>query len=188
MFPELVKLHDYIGWSATRWVTPQLSASAEHLSDQMVMVLGLAGEAAEVAEVVDAWAEDGVPAWSAIQKELGDVLYYWARLCHEFGYRPSLPFMANQVPSAEQHIAPPLRESLRLVAATGSVTEVFKKYVRDGQLNREKFEAGMGNVLTAWLTTCRQAGFSFEDVLSANREKVDGRAARGTTRGSGNDR
>jgi NTP pyrophosphatase (non-canonical NTP hydrolase) len=53
--------------------------------------LGLCGEAGEVAEKVKKLVRDGdaVPTdefRAAIKKELGDVLWYLAQMCHEMGF------------------------------------------------------------------------------------------------------
>lgn len=43
-------------------------------------ILGLVGEAGEVAEKIKKYIRDGVIDMDAIQKELGDVMFYWVAL------------------------------------------------------------------------------------------------------------
>lgn len=78
-------LDSYAEWTDEVWVTP--SDSPHTLS---LKVLGLAGETGEVVELVKKYLRDGTPIDQAnLAKELGDVLYYWARMCRHFGILPS---------------------------------------------------------------------------------------------------
>lgn len=47
--------------------------------------LGLAGEAGEVAEKIKKFFRDGALDHEAIQKELGDVIFYWVALSNALG-------------------------------------------------------------------------------------------------------
>lgn len=62
--------------------------------------LGLAGETGEVADIIkkiirddDGKINDEVR--EKLFKELGDVAWYWARLCKEFGFDPGAVLSAN---------------------------------------------------------------------------------------------
>ena len=54
-----------------------------------IMSMGLAGETGEVLEKVKKLFRDGTYDEANIKKELGDVVFYWARLCKYFGFQPS---------------------------------------------------------------------------------------------------
>lgn len=183
--PSCLSIDRYIEWAATRWVEPQLSLQTPRLNHHLVMGLGLVGETAEVADVIEAWARTDKCDEHSLLKELGDVIYYWARLSQEFGLAvrteaaPSFVFLQDEAP---------VLPALRLVKASGQIAELLKKYVRDGALDREKLQAAMFNVHDTWRTLCSASGLSWQDVLNANQAKVEGRAARGTTRGSGDNR
>lgn len=54
-----------------------------------IMTLGLAGETGEVMELLKKRIRDGKFDKQALIKELGDVAYYWARICKHFEVYPS---------------------------------------------------------------------------------------------------
>jgi NTP pyrophosphatase (non-canonical NTP hydrolase) len=54
-----------------------------------IMALGLTGETGEVAELLKKLLRDGKLDLEHLRKELGDVAYYWARICLAFGFKPS---------------------------------------------------------------------------------------------------
>lgn len=60
-----------------------------------IMGLGLAGESGETLEKVKKYIRDGTLDIENIKKELGDVAYYWARLCRFFDLQPSEVLQAN---------------------------------------------------------------------------------------------
>ena len=65
--------------------------SSEQSSDAHLAILGLSlvGDAGEVAEVLKQRLRDGVLDRDRLAHELGDVIYYWARLCAVAGIAPS---------------------------------------------------------------------------------------------------
>ena len=77
----------YAAWAAEIPVgTPPLKDGAELLS---YLCLGLTGEAGEVADIVKRRLRDGQWSADAAADELGDVAYYFARLCAAIGRKPS---------------------------------------------------------------------------------------------------
>lgn len=61
----------------------------------MIMTMGLAGEVGEVMEILKKRVRDGNFDDRALEKELGDVAYYWARLCKFFEMEPSEVLQTN---------------------------------------------------------------------------------------------
>ncbi|AUC61533.1 hypothetical protein AA637_10365 [Cyanobacterium sp. HL-69] len=62
------------------------------------LTLGLASEAGEVSGVVKKYIRKDFPlekAQEKLTKELGDVFWYWARLCDELGLNPEEVMEAN---------------------------------------------------------------------------------------------
>ena len=72
-----------------------------------------------------------------------------------------------------------------LSGETGEVMEWIKKYVRDGSDDRSLLLKEFGDVQYYLYMLARRFGFSVNDVVAANVEKLKGRVDRGTQRGSG---
>lgn len=183
----------YQVWARSRWAPARLAKSAPEIADLSVMALGLAGEAAEVGQVVERWALTGDCDQQRLTKELGDVLFYWARLADHLkaSVAPEMVRIgggSDGVPRMPpQHNAPVL-EALALMSSAGSVAELVKKYIRDGHYDSQAFSAGLAKVFCAWSELCARSGLSCEQVLTANVQKLEDRAQRGTVRGSGDER
>jgi len=82
---------------------------------------------------------------------------------------------------------------LGLVGEAGEVAEKFKKVYRDNQsqLGPEQLHdisRELGDVLWYIQALCHYLGLSLEDVAQGNLDKVLDRKARGTSRGSGDNR
>ena len=59
-------------------------------------ILGLCGESGELADAIKKWRFHNHDLdLSNIQKELGDVMYYWVMLCHYFNLDPNDILTAN---------------------------------------------------------------------------------------------
>lgn len=63
--------------------------------DFRIMELGLPGEVGEVLELLKKNVRDGVLDKANLKKELGDVIYYWTRICTAYGFVPSEVIAAN---------------------------------------------------------------------------------------------
>lgn len=70
----------------------------------------------------------------------------------------------------------------------GEVLEKLKKYVRDGELDKEKLKKELGDVLYYLCRIAREFDMQPSEVVQSVVEKVIGREQRGTRRGSGDDR
>lgn len=190
MFSPLF-LSQHRQWTVSRWVLPLLQKPAEEVADIGVMALGLCGEVAEVADVIEQWAASGICDTPNLTKELGDVFFYWSRLSERFALSSEgLPLLTTPEDTCRGCAAkkPPVLEALRLTRAAGLASESVKKYLRDAELNQAKLTSGMHDLFRAWLDVCQAAGLDPIQVVTANREKVEGRVARGTQRGSGDNR
>lgn len=71
---------------------------------------------------------------------------------------------------------------------TGEVLEKIKKFVRDGTWDRDLVIKELGDVAFYWARICRHFDIQPSEVLQANIDKLEGRRARGTMRGSGDTR
>jgi NTP pyrophosphatase (non-canonical NTP hydrolase) len=81
-----MEIDAYARWAAaTGGVRPQDSQDPRELS---YLGLGLVGEAGEVAGEIKKLLRDGRLDPARLADELGDVVYYWARLCVAVGIAP----------------------------------------------------------------------------------------------------
>jgi NTP pyrophosphatase (non-canonical NTP hydrolase) len=79
-------------WFSSKSKTKKLTAR-----DHSIMNLGLPGEVGEVLELLKKNIRDGGKLdKEALKKELGDVAYYWARICSAHGFKPSEVLKANK--------------------------------------------------------------------------------------------
>lgn len=74
------------------------------------------------------------------------------------------------------------------IAATGKVLERIKKHLRDAPLDREELLKELGDVVYYAVRLAQFFKFKPSDILNANIFKLEGRIARGTQRGSGDNR
>ncbi|MBM3602124.1 MAG: pyrophosphatase [Alphaproteobacteria bacterium] len=82
-------IEEYAAWAAA--ITPARVGTAANSEERLIcyLALGLAGEAGEIADHLkkclrdDAWDKD------RLAHELGDLIYYWTRLCVATGLQPS---------------------------------------------------------------------------------------------------
>lgn len=86
-------IDSYATWTEQLWFISGPRKLAE--KDFTVMGFGLAGETGEVMEILKKRVRDGQLDLDRLTKELGDVAYYWARICKAFGLKPSAVLAAN---------------------------------------------------------------------------------------------
>lgn len=192
----------YSRWCQGIWIGAPLAVSDFTERDITVMSLGLGGEVGEVMELVE-MAGTGKIERSSATKELGDVIYYWSMLCRALDLDPwqcwqsALPDGA-ELPRGVDRAAecmvehamnchPPIT-AVSLSARCGNVLEQLKKRVRDDTFDPEKFSLAMGRMAMAWCVMVGRFGLTASQLLRANIDKIEDRAARGVLRGSGNER
>jgi NTP pyrophosphatase (non-canonical NTP hydrolase) len=88
-----MNLDDYSEWAETAWFSSGSNEFGER--DLTIMGFGLAGETGEVMEILKKRIRDGYFDSEHLKKELGDVIYYWVRICKAFGLRPTDVLQAN---------------------------------------------------------------------------------------------
>ena len=80
-------IDDYAAWARQSGPEPTTADSPDtHLS---ILAFSLMGDASEVGEIVKRRLRDGTLDRDRLAYELGDVIYYWARLCAVSGHAPS---------------------------------------------------------------------------------------------------
>lgn len=83
--------------------------------------------------------------------------------------------------------------ALGLTGEAGEVADKVKKILRDkngemGEQDKIAIKKELGDCLWYITASAMELGFTLEDVISANIEKMQGRRERGTLSGSGDDR
>lgn len=78
--------------------------------------------------------------------------------------------------------------SLGLAEEAGEVLSILKKRVRDNTFDVGNFKKEMGDVLYYWIMLCHAFEVDPIEVMTINRDKLESRLARGTLKGSGDDR
>jgi len=90
---ETTNIDRYAEWAEGLWFASGSREFGER--DYAIASLGLAGEVGEVMELLKKRVRDGNFDVEGFTKEMGDVIYYWSRLCLMFGVRPSDVLAAN---------------------------------------------------------------------------------------------
>ena len=78
--------------------------------------------------------------------------------------------------------------SLGAAGETGEVIEHVKKFLRDGNLDLEALKLELGDMVYYWARLCKFFNLEPSEVIAANVRKLESRKARGTIRGSGDNR
>jgi NTP pyrophosphatase (non-canonical NTP hydrolase) len=90
-----MNLTEYADWTGERWLSKKDPDGGVSERDRTICTMGLAGEVGEVMELLKKRIRDGNLDETALAKELGDVLYYWARLCRMYGLEPQTVLETN---------------------------------------------------------------------------------------------
>lgn len=184
----LSDLDAFSQWTATLWFPKEGFLTT---NDYAVMGLGLSGETGEVMEAIEE-CQRAAEVSPGLVKELGDALYYWARILDAFKLR--LSFEEWIVMYSEVGFEQAVGHCSALTRATGQVSEVLKKLLRDGVSpeNEATFRAklldGLENYLRAWHFVVSALELDPLEVMRVNRQKLEDRNARGVMAGSGNHR
>jgi len=78
--------------------------------------------------------------------------------------------------------------ALGLAGETGEVSELLKKYIRDGLLDEKALAKELGDVLAYLSLVASYFGFTLEEIAEMNLNKLSKRESKGTLHGSGNER
>lgn len=183
----------YADWAHRIWQFHDRGLLTPQHAEELVLVLGLGGEASELLDELLGWTggtSAAVP--DNLVKELGDVMYNWVRVGQGLqldvvGWLSTPPAPVTEPDEADRH-ASALRWGSHLVVAAGAVLEVYKKALRDGPLDRAKAEAGMRDFLGPWFQLCHLLALVPAEVLRRSQAKLNARLAAGTLCGSGNER
>lgn len=143
--------------------------------------MGLAGEAAEVLEVIHQVSDHQPLDLNKLNKELGDVLWYIAELASTC----DLSLVDIVIPLPDRFISVPdwvirgrsqdllLESALTLMVQVGKTTDYLKKIVgHNHPTDKEKILQQIALCLRAVLDVCHNAKLSMSDVCDANIAKL----------------
>ena len=83
----------YAHWVEARRITPRV---AQVDAEVFITLAGMIGELGEVAEHLKKRVRDGKEIYEeAVTKEMGDVLFYWCRMCNHLKVSPEAIIRAN---------------------------------------------------------------------------------------------
>lgn len=147
--------------------------------------LGLAGEVGEVVEKIFITPKGN----KEVALELGDALWYLSGTYHALGFK-----LANCVPEGlQKENQMIMAHVLDLQVRVSRYLEHIKKFYRDdnGILNEDRrrnlvYHGGL--VFEAIVQVSWGMGFTVEQIMDFNNEKIEGRILRGTQYGEGDNR
>jgi len=77
---------------------------------------------------------------------------------------------------------------LGLTSEVGELAGVWKKWLRDKTLVTDDVKKELGDCFWYLVRICDEFGLNAEDILEANRQKLEDRKARNVLKGSGDNR
>jgi len=81
-----------------------------------------------------------------------------------------------------------IENTLGLVGEAGEVAEKIKKLFRDGVVDEDAIKKEIGDVVFYATALANYFNGNLQEVIDINVDKLDGREARGTIQGSGDNR
>ena len=81
-----------------------------------------------------------------------------------------------------------IENTLGLVGEAGEVAEKIKKLFRDGAVDEDAIKKEIGDVVFYATALANYFNGNLQEVIDINVDKLDGREARGTIQGSGDNR
>jgi len=183
--PHFIQL--YAAWTSDIMIPSQLPGITPFIADAVVFSLGLGGETGEVVDELFQFQQNPIGyQMDNVRKEHGDAMFYWVSLALLLGFEVLSLYEAEPLASIDELKLTEISD--QLVIAAGLVQEACKKYVRDANLDRAKFHRGLVLFAKSWRELCLLLKFNPAHILAKNKRKAEGRQARGTLRGSGNNR
>lgn len=177
-----MNLNDYQSQTRQTAIYPNVG------SNPFYPTFGLAGEAGEIAEKMVNYSFSSAER-TELLKEIGDVLWYTARLADEFNL--SLEDLNNTVSELKINSLP--QAVFHLVGTVGKVSERVKKVIRDDnsiftETKINLLTVDIQNVLMALKLLCKFVNADLLEIAQANLDKLFSRKERNTLSGSGDNR
>lgn len=153
-------------------------------------VLGLTGELGELVEALEADVEvqtdeEFEKIFLNINKESGDVYWYITATCNEFGIPLSNVFEGELEADHSTSITNTIGHALLMAS---KVSELTKKALRDNTVDLDEMTSYLNSIFLHVKDIHNRYGFSLEEVLESNYNKLIKRRETGTLHGSGDHR
>lgn len=142
--------------------------------------LGLIGELGEFAVAI---AKNDEPN---IKKEAGDVFWYITATCNEFHILVEEAFQLKDHKWPNEYGPDNCADEAIFIST--EVSELVKKYCRDGNIDISRLTLGLNIIFTQVLMAANHYGIEFEEILEANYTKLIKRRETDTLHGSGDNR
>lgn len=160
------------------------------------VILGIAGEAAELYEKIRDYQQGGDVSFDLIGKECADIVWYLAAYADETGQKLNDLIIENT--DYEYPLINPELDLQNLVIYSGRISEYGKKalrddfeYIKEGLLPQDKIEKinkAVAGLFKATSYIAEGFGLDLGQILRQNIEKLASRAERGVLGGSGDNR
>ena len=171
MTKRITTLKDYSDWTLSVWYSPKYAPNNNDTTNISVMALGLAGE---VSEVISECLNINV-CESDTQHELGDVIYYWTRICNTFDIDISELYERSAMAASRNPEKQLTTLLLQLSKNSGLAADVIKKYIRDKKLNKPLLENKLCNLMSNLLNILTHYDYHLFDIINMNVEKIESR-------------
>ena len=168
---RITNIKDYSKWVDSVWYSKKDTNSIANNTDVSVMTLGLVGEVSEVIEECIDNKNTGID----LQKEIGDVFYYFVRICNHFDLEADELYHESQINALIDNEHNRSTILLQLSKHSGLAADVIKKKIRDDKLNRELLIENLLGVIKYLMAIITAYDFHFFDIINLNVNKINTR-------------
>ena len=171
MKQKITTLKDYSDWTISVWYSPKSAVNKNDKTNISVMGLGLAGEVSEViAEFLNVdFCE------ISTKYELGDVIYYWTRVCNTFDIDLVELYKRSEEMASRNSEKQLTMHLLQLSKNAGLSADTIKKYIRDEKLNKPLLENKLCNLMGDFLNILTHYDYDLFEIINMNIEKIENR-------------
>lgn len=159
---QIKNILEYQSWTSKVWYCAQ-----DKKNDLSVMSLGLTGE---VAEVIEEFFNEDFNDFNT-KTELGDVIYYWVRICNYFSFDIRTMFFSsldtfNLIDDNKDLL-------LRISSNSGNCADIIKKYIRDGLLKEDLLIEKLTQTMKHIVNLIFNCNYDIFNIINMNIDKIE---------------